>query len=91
MLWMAYRHGLRVGELVGLRWAAHIDFDTGSIRVERLKNGIASVHPLGERELRGLRWLQKGKRCLGGTFRCARGRVMFEADARASTHVDFRA
>ena len=31
------------------------------------------------------------KRCLGGTFRCARGRVMFEADARASTHVDFRA
>jgi alkanesulfonate monooxygenase SsuD/methylene tetrahydromethanopterin reductase-like flavin-dependent oxidoreductase (luciferase family) len=35
--------------------------------------------------------VQKRKRCLGGTFRCARGRVMFEADARASTHVDFRA
>jgi hypothetical protein len=32
----------------------------------------------------------KGKRCLGGTFRSARGRVMFEAHARASTHVDFR-
>lgn len=31
------------------------------------------------------------KRCLGGTFRSARGRVMFEADARASGHVDFRA
>ncbi|HEX3535618.1 MAG TPA: hypothetical protein VHU15_02515, partial [Stellaceae bacterium] len=31
------------------------------------------------------------KRCLGGTFRSGRGRVMFEADARASTHVDFRA
>jgi hypothetical protein len=30
------------------------------------------------------------KRCLGGTFRSARGRVMFEAHARASTHVDFR-
>jgi hypothetical protein len=33
----------------------------------------------------------RGKRCLGGTFRSGRGRVMFEADARASTHVDFRA
>ena len=36
-------------------------------------------------------WSAIRKRCLGGTFRCARGRVMFEADARASTHVDFRA
>src|SRR5262249_7500591 len=26
MIWMCFRHGLRVGELVGLRWAAHIDF-----------------------------------------------------------------
>ncbi len=47
--------------MVALRWTAHVDFDTGSIRVERLKNGIASVHPLGERELRGLRRLQKAQ------------------------------
>src|SRR5437773_740367 len=36
MVWVAFRHGLRVGELVALRWAANIDFDSGSIRVERL-------------------------------------------------------
>jgi type 1 fimbriae regulatory protein FimB/type 1 fimbriae regulatory protein FimE len=59
MIWVAYRHGLRVGELCGLRWGAHIDFDTGTVRVERLKHGIDSVHPLGERELRGLKKLQK--------------------------------
>src|SRR5712691_9220695 len=59
MIWVAFRHGLRVGELVALRWAANIDFDAGSIRVERLKHGIDSVHPLGERELRGLRRLQR--------------------------------
>ena len=59
MVWMAYRHGLRVGELVGLRWTAHVDFDAGTLRVERLKNGVHSVHPLSERELRGLRRLQK--------------------------------
>jgi len=59
MIWMAYRHGLRVGELVGLRWTAHVDFDAGTLRVERAKNGVPSVHPLSERELRGLRRLQK--------------------------------
>jgi len=60
MIWMCFRHGLRVGELVALRWAAHIDFDSGTARIERLKNGVSSVHPLSERELRGLRRLQKG-------------------------------
>jgi type 1 fimbriae regulatory protein FimB/type 1 fimbriae regulatory protein FimE len=61
MIWMGFRHGLRVGELVALRWTANIDFDSGTIRVERLKNGVSSVHPLGERELRGLRKLQKAQ------------------------------
>src|SRR5262249_49851247 len=59
MIWMCFRHGIRVGELVALRWAAHIDFDSGTVRIERLKNGVPSVHPLSERELRGLRCLQK--------------------------------
>ncbi len=61
MIWMGFRHGLRVGELVALCWTANIDFDSGTIRVERLKNGVSSVHPLGERELRGLRKLQKAQ------------------------------
>lgn len=59
MVWMGYRHGMRVGELVRLRWQAHIDFGNSTIRVERLKRGVDSVHPLGEREIRGLRRLQK--------------------------------
>src|SRR5215467_15443073 len=54
MIWMCFRHGLRVGELVALRSSAHIDFDTGTVRIERLKNGVSSAHPLSERELRGL-------------------------------------
>jgi site-specific recombinase XerD len=58
-IWMMYRHGLRVGELCGLRWTAHVDFSTGTLRVERLKNGVASVQPIDERTIRGLRRLQK--------------------------------
>src|ERR1700730_8214279 len=38
MIWMGYRHGLRVGELVALRWTANIDFGSGTIRVDRLKH-----------------------------------------------------
>lgn len=59
MIWMMFRHGLRVGELCGLRWTAHIDFSTSTLRVERLKNGVASVQPMDERTIRGLRRLQR--------------------------------
>src|ERR1700730_11195862 len=38
MIWMGFRHGLRVGELVALRWTANIDFGSGTIRVDRLKH-----------------------------------------------------
>jgi type 1 fimbriae regulatory protein FimB/type 1 fimbriae regulatory protein FimE len=80
MIWIAYRHGLRVGELCGLRWGAHIDFDSGTIRCERLKHGIDSVHPLGERELRGLRQLQKK----GGRY------VFTNRDGAPVTELGFR-
>src|SRR4051812_34897535 len=48
LMLMAFRHGLRVGELVSLRWD-QIDLERGAIHVNRLKNGNASVHPLGVR------------------------------------------
>ena len=51
---MAYRHGLRAGELAGLRWD-QVDFDHGLLHVRRLKNGMPSVHPLSGDELRALR------------------------------------
>ena len=55
---IAYRHGLRASELVELRWD-DIDFRTGKLHVRRAKGGMASVHPLGGRELRALRRLQR--------------------------------
>ena len=58
MVLIAYRHGLRVAELVRLRWEA-IDFKAGTIHVSRVKGSSASVHPLSGRELRALRRLQR--------------------------------
>ena len=45
LLLLAYRHGLRVSELVALRWDM-VDLKQGLLHVTRLKNGIPSVHPL---------------------------------------------
>jgi type 1 fimbriae regulatory protein FimB/type 1 fimbriae regulatory protein FimE len=55
---IAYRHGLRASELVALRWD-DIDFRTGKLHVRRSKGGLASIHPLGGKELRALRKLQR--------------------------------
>jgi integrase len=58
MVLVAYRHGLRAGELVTLRWDA-IDFAHGHLHVGRLKGSSESVHPLSGRELRALRRLKR--------------------------------
>ena len=55
---LAYRHGLRASELVALRWD-DIDFTTGRLHVRRSKGGETAVHPLGGKELRALRRLQR--------------------------------
>ena len=55
---LAYRHGLRASELVALRWD-DIDFQTGKLHVRRSKGGTPGVHPIGGRELRALRRLQR--------------------------------
>jgi len=55
---LAYRHGLRVGELVALRWD-QVDLKAGLLHVARLKNGIASMHPIRGTELRALRELRR--------------------------------
>jgi type 1 fimbriae regulatory protein FimB/type 1 fimbriae regulatory protein FimE len=58
MLLIAYRHALRVSELVSMRWD-QVDLAQGLLHVKRLKNGNASTHPLHGPELRALRKLQR--------------------------------
>ena len=58
MILVAFRHGLRVGELVSLRWD-QVDFATAHLHVNRLKRGRESQHPLSGRELRALRQLKR--------------------------------
>jgi type 1 fimbriae regulatory protein FimB/type 1 fimbriae regulatory protein FimE len=50
LILMAYRHGLRSGEIVHLRWQ-DIDLDQRIIRVDRLKNGRQSIHDLESDEV----------------------------------------
>lgn len=54
----AFRHGLRVSELVGLKWD-QVDFRHAQLHVNRLKSGSPSVHPIEGDELRLLRRLRR--------------------------------
>lgn len=58
LIMLSYRHGLRVTELVSMRWE-QIDLKQGLMHVNRLKQGTPSVHPLRGPELRALRRLQR--------------------------------
>ena len=58
MILIAYRHGLRVSELIALRWD-QIDLTQGLLHVNRVKNGSPSTHPIRGPEIRGLRRLQR--------------------------------
>ena len=58
MLLIAYRHGLRVSELVNLQWR-QVDLAMGRLQVTRLKNGDDSVHPINGREIRLLHKLRR--------------------------------
>lgn len=55
---IAFRHALRVSELVSLRWD-QVDLTQGLVHIRRLKNGNPSTHPLHGPELRALRRIQR--------------------------------
>lgn len=59
LIMLAYRHGLRVSELVNLRWE-QIDRQQGLIHINRVKRGTPSVHPLRGPEIVALHQLQTG-------------------------------
>jgi integrase len=58
MILLAYRHGLRVAELIALRWD-QVDLKQGVLHVRRRKNGSPSTHPLHSPEIRALRRLAR--------------------------------
>src|SRR6476646_5022627 len=59
MLLLAFRHGLRVSELINVRMA-DVDLDTGRLFVRRLKGSLSTSHPLDGDEIRALRaWLRE--------------------------------
>ena len=54
LILLAYRHALRVSELVALRWD-QINLSQGLLHVSRAKNGTPSTHPLRGPEIQGQR------------------------------------
>ena len=58
MILLAYRHGLRVSELVRLKWL-QVDLFQGLLYVHRRKGGVHTTHPVAGVEIRALRKLQR--------------------------------
>ncbi len=51
LILLSFRHGLRLSELVSLRWD-QVELKAGRLHVTRSKNGSPSVHPLRGPEIR---------------------------------------
>jgi integrase len=58
MILIAFRHGLRAGELCDLQWH-QVELAAGRLHVRRSKGGTPSVHPIQGDEIRALRRLQR--------------------------------
>lgn len=58
LLLVAYRHGLRCSELVGMKWS-QVDWQRATVYVKRLKGSIDGTHGLQGDELRALRRLHR--------------------------------
>jgi type 1 fimbriae regulatory protein FimE len=81
LILLTYRHGLRVSEVIALQWAV-VDLGQGRLHVHRLKDGIASVHPLRGPEIRALRRLQRESPRSPYVFVSERGSSLTDSTAR---------
>jgi type 1 fimbriae regulatory protein FimB/type 1 fimbriae regulatory protein FimE len=81
LILLAYRHGLRVSELVALRWD-QVDLEQGFLHVSRLKNGVPSTHPLRGAEIRALRRLRREYGILPYIFTTERRGAMTASSVR---------
>jgi integrase len=81
MIRLAFRHGLRVTELVNLR-RDQVDPLTGQLHVRRAKRGLPSTHPLAGWEIRALRKLFKDSPDGPHVFATERGGPMTESGVR---------
>jgi type 1 fimbriae regulatory protein FimB/type 1 fimbriae regulatory protein FimE len=81
MILIAFRHALRVSELVNLRWS-DVDFKAARLNVKRLKGSISGVHPIEGDELRALRKLRAQDANAEFAFTTERGGPMSAAGFR---------
>lgn len=58
LILLGYRHGLRISELVNLRWQ-QVDFESGNLHVRRIKGSRPATHPMTGEEMRSLRKLRR--------------------------------
>lgn len=92
LILIMYRHGLRVGEAIALRWA-QFDLGMGLVHINRLKKGVPSTHPISARESRALHTLKRANHANSPfVFVSERGapfsdrgirKIIFEAGERA--------
>lgn len=62
LILLAYRHGYRISELLALSFR-DLDLEEGRINIQRLKNGLSTVHPLMADELLALKsWKNERER-----------------------------
>ena len=59
MILMAYQHGLRISELVSIRWQ-QVDLDGNhQLSIQRVKGSISGTHPLQGETVRALKRYQR--------------------------------
>src|SRR5262245_32632159 len=75
MILVAYRHGLRAGEVCSLEWH-QIELDQGRLHVRRANRGTPSVHPIRGDEIRALRRLRRENPTEAHVFVSERGGPM---------------